>query len=208
MKELFLIPAFLLIYTSAALGQVKVGIKAGGSYNSILFADTPNIQDVFTERYGYLGGIISTVPITEKFYGRPELLLLARGWKDLDANDKLNKIDLKYLSLPLVFGYRINPNFSVLLGPEVNYLLNSNYRENYIINIKDDHYNRFEIGLNGGIAYQFLNNFTIEARYSRGLTTLVKQIREDDYTWGVDANYFGGINRSLQLNLAYQLNVK
>ena len=130
---------------------------------------------------------------------------MARGWKAIDANEKTHKIDLEYLSLPVSIGYKLGNNFSVLAGAETNYLIESYYRQGFGINIKDPHYNRFEFGLNSGLAFQFLENFTIEARYSRGLTKLITWSGGSDDGWNEDTHYNGGLNRSFQLSLAYQV---
>ena len=208
MKRMLLLPLILMLIIYSASAQVEVGVKFGGSHNSIVFTNTPYISGVTTKRYGCFGGVTSLVPISEKIYIKPELLLLARGWKELYDDNESANIDIEYLSFPLSVGYKLSKNISVLAGAESNYLIEANDKGTSRIDIKDEKFNRLEFGLHGALAYQFLDNFVLEARYSRGITKLITWSGGTDDGWNEDTHYNGGLNRAFQLSLAYQVKSK
>ncbi len=176
MKKLLLIVCiFSGILSNAQEDTIKFGVKAGINIAS-LSGNVAVTQDQFN-RVGLQIGVLSEIPITEKFAFQPELLFSSQGAKyDPIENGILveQTIKLDYLNLPLMAKYYIFKGVSIQAGPQIGFLLsaNNNVESPGIdteTDIKDET-SGVDFGINFGLGYQLPLGIFVDGRYNLGLS--------------------------------------
>jgi hypothetical protein len=200
MKKLsfILFVTVLSVSVSAQKSAATFGVKAGlsnsgfrgdavGNLNDLLdFTDgmvtTNNRTGLFAGAYATLplGGIISLEPglyYTEKGYEvKGELGL--KGLEFLGANAKA-QLQQQYIDIPLLLKADLGGGLQVFAGPQVSYLAKSNLKTtagllgfNLLNKTMDatDQFNRWDMGVTGGVGYQFTNGLNLSASYDYGLS--------------------------------------
>lgn len=117
------------------------------------------------------------------------------------------EVRLPYLQLPVMFQYKPLPKFYVEAGPQMNVLLKLDFKA--IVNGKElsdeeaefisnrlDNTRTFDLGMNIGAGYEFIDKFTVYTRYTHGLITV--DARKD--------NRRDLKNRVVQFGVAYRFN--
>jgi hypothetical protein len=126
MKKGFFIMLFLLSATGA-MAQFNGGLKAGMNISNFAGDDA----DGFDPLVGFhIGGYV-TFDISDKVLIQPELVYNTVGAKasekgtdpdlgdySVDLTQKLN-----YLSVPVMFMYKVNDNFNLQAGPQLGFLV-------------------------------------------------------------------------------------
>lgn len=180
-----LLTAFSLVVTvcQAQETKTKFGLKSG--FNVAVFSASINSES--SSRIGFHLGAYARVPISEKFFFRPEMYYSGQGQKD-DYQTPPNgpsvgstTTRVNYLNVPLLFeaGRKVNFQF----GPQVGFLLSA--REEGTIDgesIDDDLKSimksvDFSFALGLGLNAGEHTNFGI--RYNAGLTTIFDKPSSD-----------------------------
>jgi hypothetical protein len=181
------------------LAQFEVGVKAGLNTAGIWVG--PNASQAYRDRYeakvAYHGGVFGQLSLPNGFSVNPELLFSEKGSKvQLDNNEEGNT-RLYYLSLPVLAGYQPLNRFTLLMGPEVGYLLAAKDKSPYGTVDASNVYNQdLEISLTTGLNYEIIKKGLLTFRYVHGLST----VRETDITTGATWK-----NRVFQLAVGYKL---
>lgn len=217
MKNTILLIAAIAISTFS-FAQVKpsFGVRAGFSSagmrgdavnnfkNLLEFTDgmitTSNHSGFFAGGYASIpvGAIISIEPglyYTQKGYQvRGELQGKGVEFLGVNANAKLNT---NYIEMPVLIKANVS-GFQVFAGPQVSYLASADLRTTAgvlgfnLLNSKldaTDKFNRWDLGLTGGVGYQFSNGVNVMASYDHGLSK-------------VDANQnFNSYNRAFKVGV-------
>lgn len=159
---------------------------------------------------GFHAGVFVNIPVAEKFSIQPELLFSQLGAKIEERErylvadysykrDSDYKANFNYLVLPVMVQYNILPQLYVEAGPEFGYLMGGRFKGDDVTTIRKsagsstvitkesisekldtDLYNRFQFGLGIGAGYYFTQNFGVTARFTAGLTNILKNT-EGDY---------------------------
>lgn len=160
MKQLFLIAILLTSTFTFSQTNTKFGIKGGLNYNANgnYFESVNDTYKNPDRNIGYHLGVFGK--FGESFYFRPELVYTATK-SDYDSGD----FDMKKLDGPLLIGVKVLGPISVFGGPSFQYILDSDFDNVKIDNIKND----FSVGLNFGIALNF-ESFGLDLRYERGFS--------------------------------------
>ena len=158
----------------------KFGIKGGFDLTSLY------ISDVSSEHMkpGFDAGVFAKLPVTRGFSIQPELIYSLKGAKDTYDNFVQGsgeyRFNLGYMELPLLAVVNITPNFSLHAGGYAAYLVNANVKNvdnngevQGATELNTNDFNRWDFGLAGGAAFD-IENFTIGARYSYGLSNIGK----------------------------------
>lgn len=184
MRKIVLITIFSLGFITITFAQnITSGIKGGLNLSS-LSIDGNNDKNL---KIGLHAGVFTKISFNESFAVQPELVYSGKGLK-LDFADEIasageTKLNLNYIELPVQLVYNLSNDFAFHFGPYLSYLLNANmktdanvlnhYQISSTDNLDKKHFNSFDFGLTGGLAYD-LNPFIFGFNYSLGLTQVAK----------------------------------
>ena len=139
--------------------KVEFGVKGGLNFSSIRGDNSSDLETVTAFNLG----IVSEIPISEKFSFQPELMYSGKGFSIDD-----DVVSLNYLDIPLMGKYYLTKGFSVEAGPQIGFLLSAK-RES--LDVKD-FYNTVDIGMNLGVGYKLENGINFGVRYNLGLSDI------------------------------------
>ncbi|MCW3162334.1 porin family protein [Chryseobacterium oryctis] len=175
----------LAVVASSLTFAQTFGLKAGLNVSSISHDDVK-------AKAGFYGGGFVNVPVAKDFSVQPEVLFNGAGAKfDNSSDDKMN---LSYLSVPVMFQYNALPNLYLEAGPQFSFLLDSKYKGKNVT-VDSDDFKGFDFGIGLGAGYYFTKNIGVTARYVAGITDVAKKV--GDYQ-------FKGKNNVFQVGLAYK----
>lgn len=224
MKKLFLGLALVgSLFTYAqekektkSTSPVTFGVKAGLNATTLTKAD--NYDNDQKLKAGFHAGVFVNIPVAEKFSIQPELLFSQLGSKTEDSytyySDNYRfrqeydyKLNLNYITLPVMVQYNILPQLYVEAGPEFGLLLGGRSKgdrtltettgnitttktEKFSDKIPTKIYNKFNFGIGIGAGYYFTENFGVTARFTAGVTDIFKNnsgdaIRNNAFQVGV-----------------------
>ncbi|MBC2840128.1 porin family protein [Robiginitalea sp. SC105] len=157
-----LLCCLLAFFSLAAFSQKDpgFGIKAGLNFNSngdYKFDSAPDLNS--DTKMGYHLGVFGQ--IGDKWFFRPELIY-TKTKSEYDGAD----FDMSKLDLPLLVGVRILGIAKVFAGPDLQYILNTDFDQITLGDVEND----FTIGLHIGAGVD-LGNIGIDLRYERGLSS-------------------------------------
>jgi Outer membrane protein beta-barrel domain len=201
MKKLYTLIAAATVITTAS-AQTTFGVNAGvvnsnwkgdalNSLNNVV--DLSNGFITTKSKTGFTVGGYANIPVSEKIAIVPGLNYTERGYgirgdlkiealKFLGVNASAN-VESHYIDVPLTIKAEVAKGLSIYAGPQVSFLAKTNVHvKTSVLGISlynnkldiTDNFNRVDMGITGGIGYQFNNGFNIKAAYDRGLTKLDK----------------------------------
>lgn len=198
MKNILLLISFVLIssYTfaqSSPVFGVKAGVLSSGmrgdavkSFNNIL--DFTNGKVTTKNFTGFFAGGYASLPMSSNFSFEPGIYYSLKGY-ELDGSIGLKGMDFlgahakailqsQYVDIPVLLKGNFS-GFQVFAGPQISYLAQSNLKTtagvlgiNFLNKTMDvtSQFNRWDIGVTGGIGYQFTNGLSLSASYDYGLS--------------------------------------
>lgn len=161
MKKTVLLAAFALISITAFAQQGSgFGIKGGLNYgaNGDYFQSAENAYKNPKGNVGYHLGVFGK--LGDKIYFRPELV-----YTKMKSDYDNNSFNMSKLDAPLLVGVNIIGPLQVFAGPALQYILDTDYEDITIGDVKND----FSVGLNIGAGVSF-GKFGIDLRYERGFS--------------------------------------
>ena len=186
MKRLFLI-LFVIMISLPAISQIKFGLKAGLSTNSISMdkavtltgqAGQYTIQALENADYGIHGGLFMRLTLLGIFV-QPELLFATSEYMynvtspgsvtPVEVSQKLNK-----LSVPVMVGLKIGP-LRLNAGPAASVAIGSPKALVNDANLKDI-YSKASFGYQAGLGIDLLKTLTFDVRYEGSLKKYQNQI--------------------------------
>lgn len=179
-KNLLLAVVTVLGFTNVNAQEIKFGAKGGLNFATISGDNTKGIGVVTSFNFG----VLSEIPISDKFSFQPELMYSGQGYS---FND--NTVALNYLNIPLMGKYYLTKGFSVEAGPQIGFLLSA---KNDKTDVKDS-FNTFDLGVNFGLGYKLDNGLNFGVRYNLGLTDINN----------LDNSYSKNKNRVFQVSVGY-----
>jgi hypothetical protein len=191
MRKVFLF-AIALIIINSSYAQVRFGLKAGGNLANVDGFDKSKMK------LGLSAGPALQIKLANVFFLQPELLYSIKGSQSDSLQNSDAKLDLNYITLPILVGYRLAPNFSIKLGPEIGRLLSAKSDVNGTTKDVTDFYQSFDFGADLGLAYTF-KKLALDLRYNYGFKDLLDRTNQTG-TAGGDENVS---NRVLQFSLTY-----
>lgn len=188
MKKKLLFSGLLLASTLLVNAQEKIkwGVQAGVNFAN-LSTSTSGVSVSLSSKVGLHAGVSAEVGISPDFAFQPELAYNGYGAK-LDISD-FNieglsgelKSNINYISLPLLFKYKVaNTGLGIYAGPQLGLLVSA--KDSYdgeSIDAKDD-YNSFDLLASFGAEYFLPAGVGLIARYQLGLTNIMKDTAGDE----------------------------
>lgn len=181
MKKILVI-ALALFVALPAFSQLKFGIKAGLSTNSITMADiktltsagSPNytVEKLKGATYGINGGLFMRLSIS-KFYIQPEVLFASSSNEYKVTNmqtaiDSVKKQKFSKLEIPVMIGFKLLKFIRINAGPSASLAIGSPSEL-----IKDPDYktmySKMTIGYQAGVGLDLFKKLTVDLRYEGSL---------------------------------------
>ena len=169
MKKLIIF-SFLLIsvncfsqgFVQGIVKRLSFGVKAGANYSNFTNANFKTDGLV-----GFHAGALVTLKLNEHFCIQEEFLFSTQGAKikgNLFAEEKVN---VYYMSVPILLKYRTNSGIYFEAGPQTNMLINDNVKKSEI----DGHFaKKLDFGAAAGLGFQSKSGLGIGARYVAGFS--------------------------------------
>lgn len=158
MKKILLLAVFTVLgFANVTAQEIKFGAKAGLNFSTVNGSNTNNIDYVTS----YHVGLVSEIPISEKFSFQPELMYSRQGYS---FNNDI--VAMNYLNIPLMGKYYLAKGFSVEAGPQIGFLLSA---KNEGVKVTNS-FTTFDFGANFGLGYKLENGLNFSARYNLGIT--------------------------------------
>lgn len=182
MKKLNLLIALLICITASAQFSNSFGIKAGANYSQFT-----SDYDIFKAKIGYYFGGFFNFGLSDRIGIRPELLLANQGTKkSFEVQDPVNFGNIGnfegnwnelIILLPATFRYKLVEHFYVEAGLQAGYAVKrtedikkfSFYPELEGQKETISDFDRFDLGLIGGIGIDLTDILELHARYSYGV---------------------------------------
>jgi hypothetical protein len=185
----------MLLFLNDSYGQIRFGLKAGTNLANI---DIEASVDHKVKVGFHAGGMMQT-RLSEKIIFQPELLFSQKGFTAPSISFIENQTEsLNYISIPVLLGYNAGKNFSILIGPEVGFLVSATSKTGDLkLNVIDS-YKKVDLGIGLALAYK-IKHVGIDIRYNYGVTnlgTVHVRDRDGNTTYGATTK-----NRTLQIGL-------
>ena len=155
MKKLFLFTAVVLFIFSTnaqdkptSNNSVAFGFKAGADFASLRLEFEG--ENVSTSETGFYIGAFAEIGVSESFTFQPEVLYVSVE-------------DLDQIAIPLMAKFAVSEEFNILVGPSLGIILDT-----------EEGMKSFNFGAEAGVAYDFTQDFFVEARYNLGLANLLE----------------------------------
>lgn len=156
--------SFVLFANATNAQSFGIGPKVGANFSSITGIDG------IKSKTGSYFGVFAEIGVSDKFSLQPEVLYTSQGGV-LNNEDIVNN----YISVPVMFKYRLFAGLAVEVGPKFDFLSNSKIK---VTHFKGD-FNSFNFGVGAGLSYRLPLGLSIDARYNFGLSNLNKNISID-----------------------------
>ena len=186
----------------ALQAQVNIGIKAGPTYSTWRGDATSSMNDMIDVtngilqtkgKTGFFAGATAAIPLGGIVSIEPGVMYAQKGY-ELSGDYSIDKLDFvginasakvnsHYIDVPLLLKVEPSKGFQIFAGPQVSFLVKSDMKVDagalgfsFFKRTMDitDQMNSIDVGLTGGLGYQFNNGFSLSASYDHGLSRLDK----------------------------------
>jgi Outer membrane protein beta-barrel domain len=188
----------LLLLLNQSYGQVSFGVKTGLNISNVKFDGLNH-----SARLGMNAGVLSSIKLSKQFLLQPEVIYSTKGYKFPSTGlSGKGTLSLNYINIPILLGFKPIDKLVVNFGPEIGFLTAAKSKfDNSTVDLKEI-YQKVDIGLDLGAAYNLSKQLSIDVRYNYGFKDLIKATFED-----VNGNFIEqkkiGSNRVLQIGLFY-----
>jgi hypothetical protein len=220
MKKIFTLVAVALIVITNVNAQTKFGIRAGVNHSSWKGDAINSFEDLLSMTDGYVttsgktgfhAGGYAEIPLSQTISLQPGVYYSQKGYqmKGTIAADKMDflnatataKLQSHYIDIPVYLKANLGGGFHIYAGPQVSYLAKNDlkvdagalgfsvFNRNFDVT---DQFNTVDVGVSGGIGYDFANGLTINAGYDHGLSRVDKN------------DNFKSYNRNLKVGIGWK----
>jgi len=158
--------------TYAQKSQTRVGIKAGLSLTTLGAATANGVSINYDYRPGFQGGVFLEAPLSSSITFSPQVLFTQKGG---NVNTTINGINIKgntqlnYIDVPLLVGFKANPNLAFYVGPQASFLLSQKdvitSGPSTATNTSTTGTRKTNFGGNLGAGYKFNDNVSLNVNY-------------------------------------------
>jgi hypothetical protein len=170
MKTKLLILAIFCITAAAVNAQkLHVGVKGGANINKLT---GKSFDDQFS--FGYHAGGFVLVGVGKKFAIQPEVLFnqinvdTSSSYSTIYQFNKVDKVQLKYLSIPILLNYKPIKFITLQAGPQFGILTN---KSKTLVQNGKEAFKSGDFSMLGGVQVN-ISHLNVYARYAVGLSNL------------------------------------
>ena len=175
MKKLLLLCAAAML----SLGTISAQGWAWGPKVGATLATVNGIPDAKLLP-GVSAGLFFESVACSWFVIESDILFSMQGFK-IDGKDTDANVRLNYISMPILGKYYLIDGLNLQMGASFDYLVHTGAKVNDAEVDMDGKFNKFNIQLLAGLAYDFDFGMVLEGRYRYGLTPLTPEA-EDIYS--------------------------
>ncbi|MBC6613121.1 PorT family protein [Hymenobacter sp. BT507] len=184
--------------TTAAHAQgVRLGVKAGASLTSFTGKDIEDVE----YKFGFHGGGVAEIGLSESFAVQPEVLFSMKGAKAEGMGDY--RFNQSYIDVPVLLKFKADGLFFEV-GPQVGFLVGSKFKVDDLSVDSKEAFKTVDLGYAAGLGYQAASGPMIGLRYNGGLSKIGKN---DSYN-GIDIEAGNVRNSAFQLYIGYMFGGK
>jgi hypothetical protein len=204
MKKIVLLALCLL--ASYAVEAQYIGLKVGYNYATL----KGNVSDGanFKPYHGYYAGITLEFPLSNLFSLQVEGIYNRRGANITSNTYGKAKLNLDYLSLPVLARFNVGKGINLHIGPQLEYRID---KPNFyfdagtdpVTRVKDDALDIIDGAMTVGIAYMTDAGWFFEARWVQGLTSVFEADETSLTQIGISPDY-NFKNRTLSVGVGYR----
>lgn len=198
MKKTIMAAVFVLSFITAG-AQVRYGVRAGVNFSGIPTKIEVNGSKVKADNVKGLtrlyAGALVDVPFTERWHLQAEADF---AWMGCKVDEQ--KIKETQIQIPVMAKFYIMQGLPVLLGPYGSYSTSVKLDNDGTKVSLDDFYNKWDFGLQTGLAYEFNFGLFVEFRYVRGFVNIAKDNTSSD----PDAQKLYMYNQAFQGGIGYR----
>lgn len=175
MKKLLL--GLSIAVSSFAFSQ-QFGAKGGMNVSSISddgYNDTK-------AKVGYYAGVFVNIPASASFSIQPEVIFNNLGSEVKGTalgNSYSQKLNLNYITVPVMVQYKATPQFYLEAGPEFGFLVSASSKTTWnntsaTTELNKENFNNFNLGVGLGAGFDITKNVGVNARYVAGFSDVTK----------------------------------
>ena len=173
----------------AGLSSAGIRGEAASNLNNLL--DFTSGMVTTQNRTGFFAGVAVGIPLNEKITLEPGIYYSQKGYElrgelgikgveFLGANARA-RLQSDYIDVPILLKANLGGGLKIFAGPQISYLTSSNLKTsagilgiNLFNNTLDasNQFNKWDMGLTGGVSYEFKNGFSISGAYDHGLSRI------------------------------------
>jgi opacity protein-like surface antigen len=179
MKKILTLVIFTFSFFNGFSQTLNYGVGAGLNYNSLIISNFGDENPKY--KLGFQVNAVIGYNINDKFGLRIEPGFANRGTILSYPGQSDSKININYITIPILFKYSPIDKFSILLGPECAYRLTAkSTADGNTTDLKSIYDSKFDFGIDAGLSYRFIDKLEIGFRYNRGFISTIKNLRFTD----------------------------
>lgn len=170
MKTKLLFAALVYFISAATFAQkVQIGFKGGATMNKL---SGKTFKEEFS--FGYHIGGFASVGLGKKIAIQPEVLFnqvnvdTSSSFSSIYHFNKLDNVQLKYLTIPILLNYNANKLITLQAGPQFGILMN---KSNTFLQNGQQAFKNGDLAMLGGVQLN-LGGFKVYGRYTIGLNSI------------------------------------
>ena len=169
MKKIIFL-SLMVLFTAKSLSQgVDLGIKVGANFATL--TELPNVDT----RTGLNFGAFFTIKFNDKIAIQGDVLYSQQG-----AEFDLDKVDLDYVNVPIVFKYYLVKRLNLHVGPQFGFLVSDFDASEF-----EDSYKSTDVSGVVGLGLDLPLGFRVDGRYNFGLTELLPDVKNNVFSLSI-----------------------
>jgi hypothetical protein len=167
--KLFILAIFCIAAGAVNAQKLHLGVKGGANINKLT---GKSFDDQFSFGY-HVGGFVS-VGVGKKFAIQPEILFnqinvdTSSSYSTIYQFNKVDKVQLKYLSIPILLNYKPIKFITLQAGPQFGILTN---KSKTLVQNGKEAFKSGDFSMLGGVQVN-ISHLNVYARYAVGLSNL------------------------------------
>ena len=167
--KLFILAIFCITASAASAQKLHIGFKGGANVNKLT---GKSFNDQFS--FGYHVGGFFSVGLGKKFAIQPEILFnqinvdTSSSYSAIYQFNKVDKVQLKYMSIPILLNYKPVKYLTFQVGPQFGILTN---KSKTLVQNGKQAFKSGDFSMLGGLQVN-ISHLNIYARYAVGLSNL------------------------------------
>ncbi len=167
MKTLLTSALFAFFSICSINAQTTFGIKGGPSLSFMSIDDHKSVLL-------FHAGAFAEFPLSDHFFFRSELLFSRKGTMQTRESDYYLDFAFSYLCLPALADLKTSDRLSLLIGPEISYMLDGRmYVYDDQVAADAELFAPWDLAIDFGMAYQIAHRLSAEFRYCHGLINVI-----------------------------------